>query len=66
MIQRTVKRPIILCVPEEFRRIVNEYGITKQTLYAILSFGNNSSKARKARADALDHGAVLTVEEVII
>lgn len=66
MTQRTVKRPIILCIPEEFRRIVDEYGITKQTLYAILSFGNNSPRARKARADALDHGAILTTEEVII
>lgn len=55
-----------MCVPEEFRRIVDEYGITKQTLYAILSFGNNSPRARKARADALDHGAILTTEEVII
>lgn len=66
MKRKTVKRPIIKCIPEEVKRLAEEHGISRQTLYAMLSFVNNSSTARMARADALSHGALLTIEEVLV
>ncbi len=66
MAKKTVKRPVIRCIPEEVQRLTDEHKISRQTLYAILSFANNSATARKTRADALDHGALLTTEEVLV
>lgn len=66
MAKKTVKRPLIKCIPEEVKRLIGEHGISRQTLYSMLSFVNNSPTARRARADALSHGALLTTEEVLV